>query len=160
MMDDILRNYYELDYHHLEMLSALTLQHNIFISLNTLINKLKSLNLIKYKIHSDLSVVIQKIQEEIEGSGQLLGYRGMWKRLLLTHKIRVKRETVMELLRIIDPEGVMIRSRKKFKRRKYSVPVPNHIWHIDGYDKLKPYGFPIHGCIDGFSRKIIWMKVR
>ena len=23
------------------------------------------------------------------------------------------------------------------------------MWHIDGYDKLKPYGFPIHGCIDG-----------
>ncbi len=26
---------------------------------------------------------------------------------------------------------------------------PNHVWHIDGYDKLKPFGFPIHGCVDG-----------
>ena len=28
---------------------------------------------------------------------------------------------------------------------------PNWVWHLnlDGYDKLKPYGFPIHGCIDG-----------
>ena len=25
--------------------------------------------------------------------------------------------------------------------------------------KLKPYGFPIPGCIDGFFRKIIWLKV-
>ncbi len=25
---------------------------------------------------------------------------------------------------------------------------PNHIWHADGYDKLKPYGFPVHGCIE------------
>ena len=31
--------------------------------------------------------------------------------------------------------------------------------HADGYDKLKPYGFPIHGCIDGFSRRLIWLKV-
>ena len=24
------------------------------------------------------------------------------------------------------------------------------MWHVDGYDKLKPFGFPIHGCIDGY----------
>jgi hypothetical protein len=38
-------------------------------------------------------------------------------------------------------------------------PGPNFAWHADGYDKLKPYGFPIHGCIDGFSRRLIWLKV-
>ena len=32
-------------------------------------------------------------------------------------------------------------------------------WHADGYAKLKPYGLPIHGAIDGFSRRIIWLKV-
>ena len=26
------------------------------------------------------------------------------------------------------------------------------MWHCDGYDKLKLYGFPIHGCIDGLAR--------
>ncbi|XP_021366608.1 uncharacterized protein LOC110458943 isoform X2 [Mizuhopecten yessoensis] len=31
--------------------------------------------------------------------------------------------------------------------------------NVPRYDKLKPYGFPIHGCIDGFSRKIIWLKI-
>ena len=44
-------------------------------------------------------------------------------------------------------------------RRYYHSNGPNDTWHVDGYDKLKPYGFPIHGCIDGFSRKIIWLKV-
>jgi len=29
------------------------------------------------------------------------------------------------------------------------------MWHIDGYDKLKPYGFPIHGCIDGSVKDVI-----
>lgn len=29
---------------------------------------------------------------------------------------------------------------------------------MDAYDKLKPYGISISGCIDGFSRKIIWLK--
>ncbi|KAJ7387798.1 hypothetical protein OS493_001142 [Desmophyllum pertusum] len=27
------------------------------------------------------------------------------------------------------------------------------------YDKLKPYGFPIHGAIDGYSRKILWLEL-
>ncbi len=30
---------------------------------------------------------------------------------------------------------------------------------LTGYDKLKPYGFPIHGAIDGFSRRILWLEV-
>ena len=28
-----------------------------------------------------------------------------------------------------------------------------------GHDKLKPYGFSFHGCIDGFSRRLIWLEV-
>ena len=39
------------------------------------------------------------------------------------------------------------------------VKEPDFLWHIDGYDKLKPYGFSIHGCIDRFSRRIIWLQV-
>ena len=29
----------------------------------------------------------------------------------------------------------------------------------DGHDKLKPFGFSIHCCIDGFSRYLIWLEV-
>ena len=32
-------------------------------------------------------------------------------------------------------------------------------WHMDGFDKLKPYGFCIHGGIDGYSRRILWLEV-
>lgn len=28
-----------------------------------------------------------------------------------------------------------------------------------GYDKLKPYGLPLHGAIDGYSRKILWLEL-
>lgn len=28
---------------------------------------------------------------------------------------------------------------------------PNFVWHVDGYDKLSPYGLDIHGCIDGLD---------
>ena len=33
------------------------------------------------------------------------------------------------------------------------------MWNLDGYDKLKPFGFPIHGAIDGYSRRILWLRV-
>lgn len=54
--------------------------------------------------------------------------------------------------KIIDPESVDRRKKHKLIRRHYVNPGPNFMWHIDGNDKLKPYGFAIHGCIDGFSR--------
>ena len=47
------------------------------------------------------------------------------------------------------------------ERRIYCLNGPNAVWHCDGYDKIKQYGFPIHGGVDGvdvFSR-ILSLKV-
>ena len=65
----------------------------------------------------------------------------------------------MNILKEVDSEGMEIRQSRKLWRRKYISPVPDHCWHTDGYDKLKPCGLPIHGVIDGFSRKVIWLRV-
>ena len=73
--------------------------------------------------------------------------------------VKTTRTTVMNVVKELDPEGVLSRRKKRLRRRCYSVLGPDFIWHIDGYDELKPYGFSIHGCIDGFSRRIIWLKV-
>ena len=43
-------------------------------------------------------------------------------------------------------------------RRKYNVPGPNSLWHIDGHHSLVSWGFVIHGGIDGFSRSIVYLK--
>ncbi|XP_031333705.1 uncharacterized protein LOC116163746 isoform X2 [Photinus pyralis] len=59
----------------------------------------------------------------------------------------------------MDPQGVEIRKRKRLRRRQYLNKGPNFLWHVDSYDKLKPYGICINGCIDGFSRHIIWLRV-
>ena len=50
----------------------------------------------------------------------------------------------------MDPEGVDSRKRKSIARRMYHSDGPGFVVHIDGYDKLKPYGFSIHGAIDGY----------
>lgn len=58
----------------------------------------------------------------------------------------------------IDPQGIELRRKRRLRRRIYSIKGPNSVWHIDCYDKLSRYGIKIHGCIDGFSRQIIWLK--
>lgn len=62
-------------------------------------------------------------------------------------------------MRELDPEGVELRKRNCLRRRKYYSRGPNWVWHIDGYDKLKPYWFSIHGAIDGYSRRVMWLKL-
>ena len=65
----------------------------------------------------------------------------------------------MNILKEVDPEGTNKRKACHLRRRKYVSEGSNSCWHADGYDKLKPYGFPIHGCIDGYSSRILWLKV-
>ncbi|KAK2553908.1 hypothetical protein P5673_024604 [Acropora cervicornis] len=72
---------------------------------------------------------------------------------------RVPRIVVQELLREIDPEASELRKVHRLKKRKYNNPGQNYAWHCDEYDKLKPYGFEIHGCIGGWSRKMMWLYV-
>ena len=55
----------------------------------------------------------------------------------------------MDILRIADPDGVSARRSHRLSRREYYAKGPNYLVHIDGYDKLKPFGFAIHGAIDG-----------
>lgn len=31
----------------------------------------------------------------------------------------------------------------------FAIHRPDFVLHVDGYDKLNPFAFPIHGCIDG-----------
>ena len=75
------------------------------------------------------------------------------------YSIDISYERVRKSLLRNDPVGVEFRSRNIIRRRIYSAKGPFHIVHIDGHDKLKKWGFAIHGGIDGFSRKILWLKV-
>lgn len=41
----------------------------------------------------------------------------------------------------------------------YKVRGANALWHHDGNEKLRPWGFWVHGCIDGYSRLIVYLAV-
>lgn len=94
---------------------------------------------------------------ELESAGKLHGYRWMHLKCLQAG-FNIPRDTVYELLKLLDPEGISDRRRKRLRRRQYKSKGPNYVWHIDSYDKLKPFGICINGCIDGFSRNMIWLE--
>ena len=41
----------------------------------------------------------------------------------------------------------------------FTVPGPNFIWCVDGYDKLKKWGIEIYAAVDAYSRYVIWVYV-
>ena len=83
----------------------------------------------------------------------------MTRRLLHEYGVSTDKETVRQLLKIMDPQGAESRSKHRLRRRQYRTVGPNHLWHIDGYDKLEPFEFCIHGAIVGYSRCIMWLEV-
>ena len=63
------------------------------------------------------------------------------------------------MMREIDPEGVRQCKAHRLVRHRYYAQGPYYVWHVDGYDKLKPYGFCFNGAlIDGYSRRILWLE--
>ena len=153
-----IKSYFYQGYEYKVILAFLAKYHHIEMSLRTLKKRLKSMGLGRRCQQLDEQEVRTRMRQELDGAGSLQGYRSMW-HALRRDGILVTRDTVAKILREEDPEGCRERRKRRLKRRKYINPGPNHVWHIDGYDKLKPYGFAIHGCIDGFSRKILWLFV-
>ena len=154
-----IQKYFNLGFPYEEILAFLSKFHGIILSLRQLKRLLRSMGLRRRKVHSSVYEVASVIERELHGSGSLIGYRAMHQRLTVDHKLVTDRETVRQLLKILDPVGVERRLRHRLKRRQYKVKGPNYIWHIDGYDKLKPFGFCIHGALDGYSRRVLWLEV-
>jgi len=80
-------------------------------------------------------------------AGRLGGYRSMWKLVVRKHRLRVSHENVRMILRQMDPIGVVERRHHRLRRRTYVSRGPNDTWHVDGYDKLAPYGIMISGYV-------------
>ena len=58
----------------------------------------------------------------------------------------------------VDRRGMERRFRRALHRRRYSVCMPNSLWHIDGHHKLIRWRIVVHGGIDGYSRLPVFLK--
>lgn len=156
--NDIIKNYFHAGYSYNEILELLLCHHNINLSLRQLNRILRKESL--YRRHNKVpdNIVRNVIRGELEGSCINFGYRAMHLRIR-NMGINSNRETVRIILKELDPESVQLRFARRLRRRKYVNLGPNYLWHMDAYDKLKSFGFAIHGAIDGYSRKIMCLKV-
>ena len=87
------------------------------------------------------------------------GIRRM-KGFLLGRGIRVQWSRVRSSLWRTDPSGILLRTSQLniVNRHHYNVPGPKSLWHLDGNLNLIRWGFVIHGCVDGFSRRLMFLK--
>ena len=154
----IIRDYFSKGFHYKSIVQMLDKRHGIKMCERTLRSRLSALGLSRRLPQYELNEVRNRIAQELDGPGCMGGYRTV-SHTLRMEGMQVPRRIVEGIVRELDPEGCELRQRKRLRRRKYRTPGPNYVWHLDGYDKIKPFGFPVHGCIDGWSRKIMWLKV-
>lgn len=156
--ENIITAYFNSGMAYSTILHFLAIYHNIHLSIRQLNRILRGMGLYRRGNRSSLNDVITFIQAQLAGSVSCQGYRTVHQ-LMRDGGFNVNRESVRMVLLELDPEGVAGRTRRRLRRRVYHNPGPNQVWHLDGYDKLKPYGLAIHGAIDGYSRKILWLRV-
>ena len=156
IMDNLIRQYFDQGMTQAEIALSLLIRNNFKISPRHLRRRLARLRLYRRR-YSDPAEVVEFISSLMNGPGRLHGYRMMHARCLLAG-FRASRDVVAEIQTTLDPVAVQRRKGRRLRRRSYSVPGPNYVWHMDSYDKLTPFGIGVNGCIDGFSRYIIWME--
>ncbi|KAM4062502.1 hypothetical protein HRG_013675 [Hirsutella rhossiliensis] len=85
------------------------------------------------------------------GRGYLYNY------VRLKGGVLVSQNRLYDFYRSVFPEEVQRRREGNFKHRTdFTVPGPNFLWCLDGYEKLKRFGFQVYACIDAYSRCIVW----
>ena len=156
-VQELIRLYFELGLHCKDIAALLASRHRYVVSERHLKRILKACSLFRRKGYTPLDRVVDFIHQQLQTSGQLCGYRWMYTKCK-ENGLHIKKEEVRLILKELDPRGVELRGRRRLHRRNYFAKGPNYICHFDSYDKLKPFGICINCCIDGFSRKIIWMN--
>lgn len=154
-------SYFNRKYSYSEIRQLMKKHYQCEISRIGLLRLLKKYNLRRKNIEESNPVeLMTAIEIELEGSGLNLGYRAMHRRIESSpYNLRAKERTVLSFMRVLDPLGVESRRKRKLQRRRYKAQGPNFVWHMDGHAKLSRFGFPIHGAIYGFSRKVLWLEV-
>ena len=124
----------------------------------TIARRVEEFDLSELRRFSDISdqEIDNIIKDFISIHGATSGYRFI-AGFFHSKGIKIQRRRIRESLHRVDPENVVSRWGAVISRRTYYVPWPNSLWHVDGHHSLIRWKFVIHGCIDGKSRKIMFL---
>ena len=108
----------------------------IGVSLSTIRRRMTEYGLTVHALYSTISDrELDELAEQIKQDFPNCGYR-MMQGHLLRQGHRIPHARIRNCLHRIDPDGVAIRWATTVQRRKYTVPSPLSLWHIDGNHKL------------------------
>lgn len=150
---------------HSEQISVRTLNNIMRVSepaASILLSKTKGgvqAHGIQYHEEIPETLVDQMVALESKNDGSAMGYRTMTVRIRNVYDVNVPRDVIAASQSRLDETAVKERKKRKLTRREYIVAGPNALWHNDGMDKISRFGFAIHACIDGWSRRLIWLRV-
>ena len=133
LSEEAIRYYFNVGYSYNSIIIFLNLYHSISISIRTLKRRLKHYSLSRKQIAFNENYVRGIIERKIQGPGFLKGYRSMHQTLKQSYGFYVTRDSVMQILKEIGPNGIEERKWNKLQRRKYFSAGPNATWHIDGF---------------------------
>ena len=106
------------------------------VSLRTVRRRINQYGLFKDVFRTDITdAELDDIVSHVMGQFPNIGYRRL-EGELRSRNIMITRARCREVLRRLDPVGVVDRLRSLCYRRKYSVYGPLALWHVDGNHKL------------------------
>ena len=135
-----------------------TIASMLGVSLRTVHRRMAEYNLSVRSCYSNIDDAgLTQVVKEIKEQYPNCGYR-MMGGLLRQHGIRIQQMRVREAMLVTDPNGTIVRFADLVHRRRYHVPCPQALWHIDGNHKLIRWRIVVHGGIDGFSRLVVFLN--
>jgi len=129
--DSLIKLYFHRGYRYDDIVGLLH-KHGISMHVRTLKRKLQEMGLKRKGNLLDEDIITEYIRREMQGAGELAGYRYIWHALRLRHHMHVPRSLVRKIMKEIDPKGVEERVARRLTRRNYVSSGPNFCWHIDG----------------------------
>ena len=107
--DNAITSYFQQGFSNAKIAGFMALQHGIILSVRTVKRILKRLRLKRAGCNNEspLEEIVSVILEELVDSfGTFMDYRQLTRLLRRKCNLQVRRDTIMECLRTIDPEGV------------------------------------------------------
>jgi len=114
-----------------ERLTNIEMAEMIGVSKNTIVRRRKQFNLPRPKTEMTNEEAEGLVLEVIEDGHVGVG-SGAIEAALQIRGIKLPRAQLRAACKKVDRRGVVARWMEAVKRRRYSVPFPNSLWHMDG----------------------------
>jgi hypothetical protein len=128
--------YFYLSYDYDKIVLLLKSRHDVSVSVRTLKRRLSSCGLKKGRNNPCQGDKLRELMtKELNTENHNVGIVKMMRLLAVNHHVWARKLDVLQLMKELDLEGLMMRQKKQIKRIAYYSEGPNESWCSDGHDK-------------------------